>query len=99
MGCYTSEGGEGGGGRWGVTLVSPSRLLPPEIFAKSGGDGLRLTSYEGGTSILRRSAMADITPPMFSAAPDDSVIVTDTCPHIHGNRSSACVCQQDVGGK
>ena len=45
------------------------------------GDGLRLISYDGGTAILSRSAMALITPPMSSAAFWESVSVTDTYTH------------------
>ena len=42
------------------------------------GDGLLVISYVGGTAILSRSAMAEMTAPMSWAAPVDNVRVTDT---------------------
>jgi len=47
------------------------------VFITSG-EGLLLISYEGGTAIFRRSAIAEITPPIFSAACPSNVKVTDT---------------------
>jgi hypothetical protein len=53
-------------------------VKPEDGAEKAGGDGLRLISYDGGTGMRSKSAIAAITPPMFSAALADSVNITDT---------------------
>lgn len=61
--------------------------MKPDLNISEVGEGLRLISYDGGTAMRSRSAMAAITPLMFSAAFGDNVSLTETSKTITRSES------------